>query len=125
MSKSNQSDLPLPAQPPPPYEEVESGRTGSGTGPVDSGDNENTPLLGRIDPFPYNRNRIWRFLKVMLIGVIFVIILGTAVEIIGGKGDEVWKARVGVIGERIFYAFFFAYVWVLMRRSLEEGRREV
>jgi hypothetical protein len=121
MSKSQQSDLPLPPQPPPPYEEVESGRLQPGPDPGD----ENTPLLGRIDPFPYNRNRIWRFLKPILIGVIFVLILGTAVKIISGKGDEVWKARVGVIGERIFYAFFFVYVWVLMRRSLEEGRRGV
>jgi hypothetical protein len=114
MSKSQQSDLPLPPQPPPPYEEVESGRPQPG--------DENTPLLGRPDPFPYTHNRIWRFLKPMLIGMIFVLILGTAVKIIGGKGDEVWKARVVVIGERLFYAFYFVYVWVLMR-SLEEGRR--
>jgi hypothetical protein len=124
MSKSQQSDVPLPSQPPPPYEEVESGRVEAGAGTGTGPDNENTPLLGRIDPFPYNRNRIWRFLKPILIGVIFVLILGTAVKVIGGKGDEVWKTRVGVIGERLFYAFFFVYVWVLMR-SLEEGRRGV
>jgi hypothetical protein len=113
MSKSEKSSLPLPAapaQPPPPYEAIESSRrveartgTATGTGPIDpevgENENENTPLLGPIAPFPYHRNRIRRYVKALLIGCTLVLILYYAsVKIIGSKGDEVWKKRVGVVG---------------------------
>jgi hypothetical protein len=108
MSKSQPQPQPQDIPPPPPYEEIESGRdeAETGTGPVDLDIGENTPLLGRIAHIPYTHNRLWRCLKAILMGGVLVLILGTAVNIIGGMGDEVWKKRVGVVGQCIFYLGF-------------------
>jgi hypothetical protein len=114
MSKSQQSDLP----PPPPYEEIESGRVEAEPGD----ENENTPLIRRIAP---TRSRIWGILKAILIGWTLVLILAAAVKIIGGKGDEVWKKRVVIVGQWIFYLgvwFFSARFFINMA---EEERRGV
>jgi hypothetical protein len=112
MSKSEKSNLPSPPQPPPPYEEVESGGRVE-AGPIDPevGENENTPLLGPIAPFPYHRNRRWRYLKAILIGWTLVLIIYAAVEIIGSKGDEVWKKKVVVVGQWIFIYLFGGLVF--------------
>ena len=108
MSKPTnaESDLPLPPQPPPPYEAIDSSRrveAGTGTRAIDPEVGENTPLIGeRIAPFTHqsSRDRLWRYIRVLLTGGILVLFLYAGVEIsgIGRMGDGVVKKSVGIVG---------------------------
>jgi hypothetical protein len=95
--------------PPPPYEEVEAGL-------LRAGEDENTPLMGRVSPFPYGRNRRWRFLRVLFVVITMLLLVGIGFVVVGGrwkgrgrgKGEEeVRVVRVGVVGECFFLFFWF------------------
>jgi hypothetical protein len=85
--------------PPPPYEEVEAGRG------RDLGENE--PLLARVAPFPYGRNRKRRLLRLLFVGITMVLVFVIGFVVVrfgaGGKGDV--TVRVGIVGKCTPYAF--------------------